>query len=206
MSKFKKITLLTVCALSLNIMSPITTFANTHNHFTTLGQSNSDFTVTRTGDVYLEEQIIHSGQSIIEEKGAILSNYFYVDNRGNIKLSLAAEDLASLLDISVEDANLMIKATSELPNIYSRGFVGLRIHLGPTVRKMNGWAAGTFAAGYCGWHLKQFATTPVTAGFVAVISGGIGLAVKTAVENYVRMAVVGLDVPGIAMSFDVYVP
>lgn len=32
---------------------------------------------------------------------------------------------------------------------------------------MNGWVAGTFAAGYIGFYLKQFIVNPITAGAVA---------------------------------------
>lgn len=41
------------------------------------------------------------------------------------------------------------------------GFVGISINLGPKVRKMNGWAAGAFAAGYVGWYAKSLLLIPL---------------------------------------------
>lgn len=132
-----------------------------------------------------------------------LSKYFVIkDNR--LEINSDAETISKEINISKEDAQLMIEAAKELPaNIISpRGFVGVYINLGPKVRKMNGWAAGTFAAGYVGFYLKQFAVNPVTAGVVAVISAGTG----AAVENGIRRVPVGKDIPGFNMSFNVDVP
>ncbi|CXG31855.1 Uncharacterised protein [Streptococcus pneumoniae] len=71
---------------------------------------------------------------------------------------------------------------------------------------MGGWAAGAFATGYAGWHLKQFAVNPVTSGFVAVISGAIGWAVKTAVENYWTVAVATVEVPFVNLVYTIDLP
>ena len=136
-----------------------------------------------------------------------LSKYFVIkDNR--LEINSNADTISKEINVSKEDAQLMIDAAKELPTsiISPRGFVGVYINLGPKVRKMSGWAAGTFAAGYVGFYLKQFAVNPVTAGVVAVISAGTGAAVKWAVENGIRRVPVGKNIPGLNMSFNVNVP
>lgn len=149
-------------------------------------------------NVSVSEDILNAGQ--------VLENYFYVDKFGNVNLKGSPEELAKALGISVDEAISFYQATKELPNVYDRGPVGLKFNLGPTVRGMNGWAAGTFAAGYAGWHLKQFAVNPTTAGVVAVISGAIGWSVKTAVENLWTVAYVTVEVPFVDLVYTIDLP
>lgn len=149
-------------------------------------------------NVSVSEDIVNAGQ--------ILEDYFYVDKFGNINLKGTPEEIAKNIGISVQEASLMYEAVKELPNVYERGPVGFRFNLGPQVRGMGGWAAGAFATGYAGWHLKQFAVNPVTAGFVAVISGAIGWAVKTAVENYWTVAVATVEVPFVNLVYTIDLP
>ncbi|WP_235870433.1 hypothetical protein [Streptococcus pneumoniae] len=54
--------------------------------------------------------------------------------------------------------------------------------------------------------MKQFAVNPVTSGFVAVISGAIGWAVKTAVENYWTVAVATVEVPFVNLVYTIDLP
>lgn len=140
------------------------------------------------------------------EKATILENYFYVKPDGNVGLNGDARELANVLNISEEDASLYFKAVNDLPNTYLKGPVGIRFNLGPTVRGMTGWAAGTFAAGYAGWHLKQLALNPTTAGLVAVISGAIGWTVKNAVENHKTTTLAVVYIPGVNLVYTVNVP
>lgn len=149
-------------------------------------------------NVSVSEDILNAAQ--------VLENYFYVDKFGNVNLKGSPEELAKVLGVSVDEAISFYQATKELPNVYDRGPVGLKFNLGPTVRGMNGWAAGTFAAGYAGWHLKQFAVNPTTAGVVAVISGAIGWSVKTAVENLWTVAYVTVEVPFVDLVYTIDLP
>lgn len=142
----------------------------------------------------------------MQDNAQRLENYFYVQDNGAVGLRGNAAELSQVLIISQEDANLLFEAVKELPNTYFKGPVGLRFNLGPTVRGMSGWAAGTFAAGYAGWHLKQFAANPVTAGLVAVISGAIGWSVKTAVESQKSTTLAVVYVPGVELVYTVNVP
>ncbi|HEM4335509.1 TPA: hypothetical protein U1Y26_002238 [Streptococcus suis] len=149
-------------------------------------------------NVSVSEDILNAGQ--------VLENYFYVDKVGNVNLKGSPEELAKALGISVDEAISFYQATKELPNIYDRGPVGFKFNLGPTVRAMNGWAAGAFATGYAGWYLKQFAVNPLTAGVVAVISGAIGWSVKTAVENLWTVAYATVDVPFVNLVYTIDLP
>lgn len=88
-----------------------------------------------------------------------ITEYFSVDENGNVSLNANQDTLIKELGISKEDADLMISITEELklteaPEIQTYGFVGVHLQLGPKVRKMNGWAAGAFAVGYVGWYAK----------------------------------------------------
>lgn len=207
MKKIKYVTLLSACLLTVSTVSPITVLANTDTSMIMSSTYlDSNIFVNYDGEVYAQGQLLEADKTEMINSGELLSELFYIDNYGNIRLSATAEEISELIGVSLSEAKAMIEATKELPNVYSRGFVGLRIHLGPTVRAMGGWAAGTYATAYCAWHLKQFAVSASTAGAVAVISGGIGWAVKTAVEYGWRMTTVGTNIPGVAMSFDVYVP
>ncbi|MBA2795235.1 hypothetical protein [Streptococcus porcinus] len=140
------------------------------------------------------------------EKAKILEGHFYVKRRGAVGLKGDPKELATLLGISETDVQLYFEAVQELPNVYMKGPVGIRFNLGPKVRSMSGWAAGTFAAAYAGWHLKQFAVNPATAGFTAVISGAIGWAVKTAVESHKKTTLAVVYIPGVDLVYTVNVP
>lgn len=140
------------------------------------------------------------------EKAKILADHFYITRRGAIGLKGDPKELANLLGVSETDAQLYFEAVQDLPNVYMKGPVGIRFNLGPKVRSMSGWAAGTFAAAYAGWHLKQFAVNPATAGFTAVISGAIGWAVKTAVENHKKTTLAVVHIPGVDLVYTVNVP
>ena len=137
-----------------------------------------------------------------------VSSYFDVDEDDNIIFTADRETLVNELGVSEEDADLMILAAEELPQsqFQTYGFVGVYLHLGPKVRKMNGWAAGAFAAGYVGWYAKKFAVNPVTAGVAGIITAGTGVAVKYAVENGIRSIPVGKNIPGYRWSYNVNIP
>lgn len=149
-------------------------------------------------NVSVSEDIMNAGQ--------VLENYFYLDKFGNVNLKGTPEELAKDLGITVTEAELMYQATKELPNLYERGPVGFRFNLGPKVRGMGGWAAGTFATGYVGWYLKQFAVNPATSGVVALISGAVGWSVKTAVENHWRVANATVEVPFVNFVYTINLP
>ncbi|MGT2888449.1 hypothetical protein N1495_09605 [Streptococcus didelphis] len=135
-----------------------------------------------------------------------LEDYFYIKHDGSIGLKGNFKEVARLLKISEKDAKLYFEAVNDLPNTFYKGAVGLRFNLGPKVRGMSGWAAGTFAAGYAGWYLKQFAVNPATAGFAALISGAIGWSVKTAVENHRSTTLAVVYIPGVELVYTVNVP
>lgn len=149
-------------------------------------------------NVSVSEDIMNAGQ--------VLENYFYLDKFGNVNLKGTPEELAKDLGITVTEAELMYQATKELPNLYERGSVGFRFNLGPKVRGMGGWAAGTFATGYVAWYMKQFAVNPATSGVVALISGAIGWSVKTAVENHWRVANATVEVPFVNLVYTINLP
>ena len=139
-----------------------------------------------------------------------ISGFFSADESGNISLN-ADRDTLIRLGISEEDADLMILATTELtiievPEVQAHGFVGIHINLGPKTRKMNGWAAGAFAAGYVGWYAKQFATNPVTAGVAYTITAGTALAVKNAVEKNLKRVSIGINIPFVSKSYTINLP
>lgn len=166
---------------------------------TILTDENGDFTVNGIQHTY-------SYTDEVSQLGQKLEQYFYLDNNGNVRLSGTEDELSNVLGISKEDARLLLEYSESLPNIYDRGFVGLTLRLGPTVRSMSGVLAGGFAAGYCGWYLKQFAVNPATAGVVGAISAGIGGAVGWAVSHGIRTVDVGVNVPAVSMRLYVNVP
>lgn len=192
----------------LGVVSPVVTYADQVNYSYEVNEQSSNVLEINGNGNFTVNGVVktYSEQDRVSQLGQKLEKYFYLDNSGNVKFSATQEKLTNELGISVEEANLIMKLSEDLPNLYDRGFVGLTLHLGPTVRGMTGFAAGTFAAGYCGWYLKQFAVSPVTAGVVAVISGSIGGAVGWAVTNGLRSVDVGVNVPATTMRFNVYVP
>lgn len=137
-----------------------------------------------------------------------LEGYFDTVN-GVLVINTDVETLASDLNISVSDAQLMIDATNEIdlntPQL-SR-FVGVYINLGPKVRKMNAWAAGAFVGGYVGWYAKQFAAAgTVGAGVAAVITAGAAATAKWAVENGIRRISLGKYIGGWNWNYTINIP
>ncbi|MEQ7214910.1 MULTISPECIES: hypothetical protein [Enterococcus] len=138
-----------------------------------------------------------------------LEPYFYEDSQGNIQLDLNNQDLRTklhLTDKDLRDLSILNQETQSLDQSNARGFVGLHIKLGSKVRGMSAVVAGGFAAGYCGFYLKKFAVNPVTAGVVGAISAAIGGTVGWAVNNHLKQVDVGVDIPGISLSYTVKVP
>lgn len=175
-------------------------FNNTsHANTTDLGGSH-DFEEIQ--DLKAQTKMIQTAEKI--------STYFSVDENNNIIFN-ADRDTLMNLGISAEDADLMILASAEFtsietPEVQAYGFVGIHLNLGPKVRSMSGWAAGTFAAGYVGWYAKTFAVNPVTAGVAALITAGTGLAVKNAVEKNLKKVSIGMDIPFVSLSYNVDIP
>ena len=138
-----------------------------------------------------------------------LEPYFYEDSQGNIQLDVNNPDLRTklhLTDKDLRDLSTLNQETKSLDQSNARGFVGLHIKLGSKVRGMSAVVAGGFAAGYCGFYLKKFAVNPVTAGVVGAISAAIGGTVGWAVNNHLKQVDVGVDIPGISLSYTVKVP
>ncbi|MEY8443601.1 hypothetical protein AALA52_04995 [Lactococcus ileimucosae] len=136
-----------------------------------------------------------------------LSDFYSFDKEGKVQFNATVKDLTAL-GISEKDAKLMIEDANEIKEspLRARGFVGLHINLGPRVRSMNAWAAGVYAGGRVGFALKIFATTPHTAGVVAIIAGGVVGAVRWAVQNRVRRVSVGVYIPRVSLSRTVSLP
>lgn len=138
-----------------------------------------------------------------------LEPYFYEDSQGNIQLDLSNPELRTKLNLSdkdLRDLSVLNEKTKSMDQSNLRGFVGLHIKLGSTVRGMSAVVAGGFAAGYCGFYLKKFAVNPITAGLVGAISAAIGGTVGWAVNNHLKQVDVGLNITGISMSYTVSVP
>lgn len=140
-----------------------------------------------------------------------VSSYFSMDEDGNLTFAADRDTLVNELGVSEEDAHLMLLAVDELQpeqasKVQPYGFVGISINLGPKVRKMNGWAAGAFAAGYVGWYAKKFAVNPITAGVAGLITAGTAAAVKRAVEKNIRKVRLGRNIPGLSLTYNVNIP
>lgn len=136
-----------------------------------------------------------------------ISNFYSVDTTGKVQFDASVNDLTTL-GLSEGDANAIIldAKANQMNPLRTRGFVGLHINLGTQVRKMSSWAAGVYVTGYVGWYLKVFATTPVSAGVVAIISAGIGGAVGYAVSHGIKRVDVGVNIPFAAFSYTVTTP
>lgn len=136
-----------------------------------------------------------------------ITDFYSLDEEGNVKFNATVKDLTDI-GIPEKDAKLMIEDAEEIQDIPMRlrGFVGLHINLGPRIRAMNAWAAGLYAGGQVGFALKVFATTPHTAGVVAIISGSVVGAVRWAVQNRVRRISIGVYLPRVALSRTVSIP
>lgn len=136
-----------------------------------------------------------------------LQDYFGYNEYGEIVLNLTKEELVALGFTESEADELLAISESGVRKSKSRGFLGVYIHLGPKARSLGGWAAGTFAAGYVGFYCKELAALgPAGAGAAALITASVGLSVKWAVENGVRVVPIGQYVPGFNLSFNVHVP
>lgn len=148
------------------------------------------------------------------EIGLKLSEYFVLDELGNPTLVIDSETLIKELGMTLEEAreilnfSVSVEEGMEMSSFQSkqRGFVGLHINLGPSTRKQGAWAAGVYVGGYIGWHLKQLATTPHGAGVVALVSGGIVLAVKSVIERGLTRLSIGADIPFVSLSYTVSTP
>lgn len=136
-----------------------------------------------------------------------ITDFYSLDEEGNVKFNATVKDLTDI-GIPEKDAKLMIEDAEEIQDIPMRlrGFVGLHTNLGPRIRAMNAWAAGLYAGGQVGFALKVFATTPHTAGVVAIISGSVVGAVRWAVQNRVRRISIGVYLPRVALSRTVSIP
>lgn len=140
-----------------------------------------------------------------------LSNYFEVDENGDIIFTADKETLMEI-GISESDAELMISAGTELTGFtevkkQTRGFVGLYLNLGPTVRGMSALAAGAFAGGFVGWHVKQIAAAgPWGAGAAAVITASTAGVVGWAVNNGLKKTSVGVNIPYVDFNYTVDIP
>ena len=156
----------------------------------------------------LDTQHVTPDEKAMLETANILEKYFGYNEYGRIVLKATKEELVNNLGLSEKDAQDLIDISdSGVIKNKSRGFVGIYIYLGPKVRKMNGWIAGTFAGGYVGWYLKELAaSSPIGAGVAAVIAGGVGLGVKYAVEHGLRVVPLGRYIPNFKLSYNVYVP
>ncbi|MEY8537981.1 hypothetical protein AALM99_05935 [Lactococcus muris] len=136
-----------------------------------------------------------------------IADFYSFDKNGNAQFNATVKDLTAL-GISEKDAKLIIADAGNVQEspLRARGFVGLHINLGPRVRSMNAWAAGLYAGGQVKFALKIFATTPHTAGVVAIIAGGVVGAVRWAVQNRVRRVSVGVYIPRVSLSRTVSLP
>ena len=136
-----------------------------------------------------------------------LEGYFDTVN-GVLVINTDVETLASDLNISVSDAQLMIDATNEIdlntPQL-SR-FVGVYINLGPKVRKMM-YGSWRICRWICGLVCKQFAAAgPVGAGVAAVITAGAAATAKWAVENGIRRISLGKYIGGWNWNYTINIP
>lgn len=136
-----------------------------------------------------------------------IANYYAKDSSGNVTFTASLSDLMNL-GLSQADAQAILdNASSAVTSpIRTRGFVGLHINLGTKTRNMRSWAAAAYVTGYVGWYLKVFATTPATAGAVALISAGVGASVKYAITHGIKRIDVGVNIPFVALSYTVATP
>ena len=137
-----------------------------------------------------------------------LENYFSKNEYGNPVLYATKEQLMEDLEITEQEAeDILSIAESDVRKTQFRGFVGLYINLGPKIRSMNGWAAAAFAGGYVGWYAKELvAAGPWGAGVAALITASAAALVKWGVENGVTVLHLGDHIPGISLSYNVYIP
>ena len=149
---------------------------------------------------------LNDGEEEQLDLGSQLVDFFIEDEAGNIVLNVDSETLQKELGLTAEEADELLQINeyfenqSDMQEISQRGFVGVRVNLGPETRAMNALLGGAYVTGWIGFHLKVFATTPATAGAVAVISAGIGFAIKTVIQNKIKTVQLGINVPGISLS------
>lgn len=200
----KKTSALLLATSLINLALPVTNVLAKENMPQTVEQvKDSKSVVISDSDGNIIQPTINKD---LLRNGQKLEAYFFVQEDGSVGLKGNPNELSRLLSISETDAQLLFEAVKELPNVYQKGAVGIRFNLGPKVRGMSGWAAGTFAVGYAAWYLKQFAVNPATAGVAAVISGAIGWTVKTAVESHKTTTLAVVYVPGVELVYTVNVP
>ncbi|MGP4073784.1 hypothetical protein ACTWQB_14670 [Piscibacillus sp. B03] len=150
-----------------------------------------------------------------EQLAVELSDYFETDSNGEVVFTADKETLIEM-GISERDAELMIstdlnkgsfKEIKDEGEYQTQGFVGLHLNLGPRVRAMSAVAAGGFAAGYVGWHIKQIAKAgPWGAGAAAAITASVAGTVGYAVNKGLRKVSVGVNIPFVSMSYTVNIP
>lgn len=176
--------------------------------------------VETVGDTLVVHELFNLdiAQDIAEHRQEVLAqdlaNYFTQDSNGNLSLQADTQTLQQELGMTEAQAHDLLTTAKtfeqgtgvNMRKNMARGFVGLHLNLGPQVRKLNGWAAGTYTAAYIGTYLKIFATTPHTAGVVAVIAGGTAWAVKTAIESRLRRVSVGGNIPFVSLAYTVNIP
>ena len=138
------------------------------------------------------------------------SKYFELSEDGSVKFTATQQELIKEFGFSEKDAALAVSIdngpSAEQVSLRQRGFVGLRIVFGRQTKKMSGWAAAAYVAGYCGFYLKTFAATPATAGAVAIISASIGATVKFAIDKGMNATNVGVNIPFVAKTIIVRTP
>ena len=124
-------------------------------------------------------------------------------------LSFTSDELnvfAGQLDSSLRISDPNVEINTDEPSTQLFGFVGLYLKLRPQIRSMAALPAGSFAGGFVGWYLKEFAAAgPWGAGVVAAISASVGGVVAWAVKNHLKTVPVGQNIPGVSWSRNVYI-
>lgn len=202
----KKITLLSTCLLTFATSSPLLTAVVSADTIQTTENVSIPFSAQELDIITNNGQYEYDTEMV--DTAVKLQDYFTYDQYGTIILNATKEELMTNLGITEEQAQDLL-AISDLHarKTSYRGFVGVYLNLGPKVRSMGGWAAGTFAGGYVGWYAKQLAALgPWGAGAAALVTASTVLTVKWAVENHVRVVPIGQNIPGFNASYNVYIP
>ncbi|CEY61538.1 hypothetical protein [Streptococcus pseudopneumoniae] len=111
-----------------------------------------------------------------------LENYFSKNEYGDPVLYATKEQLMEDLEITEQEAeDILSIAELDVRKTQFRGFVGLYINLGSKIRSMNGWAA-------------------------ALVTASAAALAKWGVENGVTVLHLGDHIPGISLSYNVYIP
>lgn len=196
--------------------------------FTTLSMSITTFAAEANTNTLKQDFEIDSSKS--SELAVQLCEFFAQNESGDICFNATKTELLNM-GITEEDANIMLSFTSTELNEFAkqidssinvsvpneqemnkivrqpRGFVGLKLKLGPKVRSMAAVPAGAFAGGFIGWHLKSLATKgPWGAGAAAAISASVAGIVGWGVKNHMKVVNVGKNIPGVSWSQTVSIP